>query len=151
MGSISRYSTLNLAFDCICTRDEAITLKPVDLTLEVEYVGFPVLDSSLVHMQSKAKLNVEYLEIDPTLLQNPANLLDPDWISNYGRQFSEWAIVCLYSPKSQVKMEFLSLLVPMFPHEPSCIHKMYLQLVCLMVNPESIVHYSEFFLFRYPS
>ena len=33
-------------------------------------------------------------------------MLKPGCISNYGRQVSEWAIVFLYLPKSQVKIEY---------------------------------------------
>ena len=40
-----------------------------------------------MHMEAKESLNVEYLEIDPTLLQNPENLLNPYWVYNSGRQF----------------------------------------------------------------
>ena len=57
-------------------------------------------------MEAKAKLNMEYLEIDPTILQNPENLLNTAWISNSGRQFYEWAIVFLYLPKYQLKIEY---------------------------------------------
>ena len=45
------------------------------------------------------KLNVEFIEIDPTLLQKPETLQNPAWIFNSGRQFSEWAILFLYLPK----------------------------------------------------
>ena len=58
-------------------------------------------------MESKERLNVEYPEIYSTLLQNPVNLLNPGCIFIYGRQFSERAIVFLYFPKSQVKIEYL--------------------------------------------
>ena len=35
----------------------------------VKYIGLPVLGSSLVHMEAKAKLNVEYIKIYLTLFQ----------------------------------------------------------------------------------
>ena len=68
----------------------------------VKSIGFPVLGSFFVYMEAKEKLNVEYLEIYPTLLQYPTNLLNPYFISNYGRQFAEGDIVFLYFPKCQV-------------------------------------------------
>ena len=55
-------------------------------------------------MNPKEKLNVQYIDIDPTLMQNIVNLLKPALIYNFGRQSSEWAIVFLYFPKSQVKI-----------------------------------------------
>ena len=58
-------------------------------TSMVKYIEFFVLGYSFVHMEAKAKLNAEYLEIDPNLLKNTANLLKPYWISNYGRIFFE--------------------------------------------------------------
>ena len=81
---------------------------PYNFTLSFwsKSIVFPVLVSSFVHMEAKAKLDVEYLEIYPTLLQNPENLIKPAWISNPGRQFSEWDIVFLYFPKSQVKIKY---------------------------------------------
>ena len=54
-------------------------------------------------MESKSKLNVKYIDIDTTLLKNTENLLNPAWISNYGRQFPERAIVFFYLPKSHGK------------------------------------------------
>ena len=50
---------------------------------------------------------MEYIEIDPTLLEIPTKFLTPACISNYGIQFSEWAIVFLYFPKYEVKIEYL--------------------------------------------
>ena len=44
-------------------------------------------------MEAKAKLNVEYIEMDPTVLQMSANFLKPAWIF-------------LYFPKSRVKIEY---------------------------------------------
>ena len=55
----------------------------------VKTIVLPVIDSSFLRMKSKEKLNVEYLEIDLILLQNPENFLNQDWISNSGIQFSE--------------------------------------------------------------
>ena len=62
----------------------------------VKQIGFSVLCSSFVSMESRSKLDVVSLEIYPTLLQNTSNLLNPDLISNYGRQFSESAVVFFY-------------------------------------------------------
>ena len=88
VGSIWRYSTFNFTFASVCTREEPRT-------------GFPVLGSSLVHNKAKVKLNVEYLQIDPTILQNPSNLPNPDWIYKCGRLFSESVIFFLYFLKYQ--------------------------------------------------
>ena len=66
-------------------------------------------------MEAKVKLNVEYIEIDPTLLQNTENLLKPDCIYNSVRQFSEWAIVFVYFPKYQVKIEYFIFVSNHFP------------------------------------
>ena len=85
---------------------ETASLITSSLSSGVKSIGWPVLWSSFVHMEAKEKLNVEYFDIEPTLLQNPANLLNPDWIFNSGRQFSEWAIVFLYFPRYQVKIEY---------------------------------------------
>ena len=68
-------------------------------------IGLNVLRSPFVHMEEKVKLNMEYIEIDPTILKNTANLLIPDWISNSGRNFYEWAIVFVYIQKFQVKIQ----------------------------------------------
>ena len=70
-------------------------------------------------MQANEKLNVKSIEIDPTILGNPENLLKPLWISNYGRNVSERAFVLLYFTKSQVKIEYLLLLLHIFPNHPS--------------------------------
>ena len=58
----------------------------------VKSIVFSSLGSSIVHMEAKENLNVEYLEIYSTLLQNPADFLNPKSVSNSGRQSSEWAI-----------------------------------------------------------
>ena len=58
-------------------------------TYGVKFIGLSVIGSYLVNMEVKEKLNVEYIEIDPTLLQNPENLLNLAWISNSRRQFYE--------------------------------------------------------------
>ena len=42
-----------------------------------------------MHMEAKKILNVESLEIDLNILQNPENWIKPAWISSSGRQFSE--------------------------------------------------------------
>ena len=47
-------------------------------TSRVKSIVLTVLGYYLVHMEVEAKLNVEYLEIDPTILQNPENLLKSD-------------------------------------------------------------------------
>ena len=47
-------------------------------TYGLKSIGLPVLGSFLVHTEAKENLNVEYLDIDPTLLQNPENLIKPD-------------------------------------------------------------------------
>ena len=44
----------------------------------VKSIGLPVLGSSFVHTEEKARLNVEYHDINTTLLKNPSNLLKPD-------------------------------------------------------------------------
>ena len=69
-----------------CDSDSLITSSSASV---VKYIGLPVLGSSWVHMDTKAKLNVEYLEIDTTLLQNTENRLNPDCISKYVKLFSE--------------------------------------------------------------
>ena len=68
---------------------ETVSLINPSSTYRIKSIGLPVLSSYLVNMESKAKLNLEYIEIDPTLLQNPENLLKPDWIANSGIKFSE--------------------------------------------------------------
>ena len=50
---------------------------------------------------------MESIEIDATKLQNIENFLNPDWISSFVRQFSEWAIVLLYSVKHREKKYFI--------------------------------------------
>ena len=52
-------------------------------------IDLPVIGSFLVNMEAKAKLKVEYIDIDRNILQNPAYLLNPDRISNFGIQISE--------------------------------------------------------------
>ena len=66
-------------------------------------------------MEAKANLNVEYLKIDPTILQITENLLNPAWIYNSGRQCYEWAILFLYLPKPQVKIEHLLFVITYVP------------------------------------
>ena len=53
----------------------------------VKYVALTFLGSFLFHIESKANLDVKYLETDTTLLQNPENLLKPAWIYSYTWQF----------------------------------------------------------------
>ena len=57
-------------------------------------------------MEEKEKLKVESIEIDPTILQNIDNLINPTCSNNYERQFYELYIVFLYSPKYQVIIEY---------------------------------------------
>ena len=68
---------------------EAASLITSHLYSGVKTIVLRVIDSSFLRMKSKEKLNVEYLEIDLILLQNPENFLYQDWISNSGIQFSE--------------------------------------------------------------
>ena len=69
----------------LCENASLITSSSTSV---VKSIGFPVIWFSLVIMKAKSKLNVEYLDIDPTILKNTENLLKPSWISNSGRQFS---------------------------------------------------------------
>ena len=85
---------------------ETISLINSSSSSGVKPIVFPVHGSSLVNIEAKEKFKVEYLDIDTTLLQNKAKFLKPDWISNYGRQFSEWAIVFMHIQKSHVKIEY---------------------------------------------
>ena len=39
-------------------------------------------------------------------MQNTEKSLNPDYISNYARNVSDWAIVFLYFSKTQVKIEY---------------------------------------------
>ena len=75
---------------------------PSSSTYGVIIIGLPVIWSPPFHIDAKEKLNLEYLYIYPTILKNIANFLKPDWISNYVRQCSEWAIFFMYFPKYQV-------------------------------------------------
>ena len=54
-------------------------------TSGIKSIGFPVLGYPLVNIDAKEKLDVEYIEIDLNLLQNPENFLTPAWVYNYGR------------------------------------------------------------------
>ena len=56
---------------------ETISLITSSSTSGVKTIGLTFLGSSILHMDAKAKLNLEYREIDPTLLQNLSNLLNP--------------------------------------------------------------------------
>ena len=47
---------------------------------------------------------MKYLDIDPPLLKNTQNLLNPDLISSSGRQFSEWSIVIYVITKTPSKI-----------------------------------------------
>ena len=58
-------------------------------------------------MEAKGKLNVEYPDTDLPILRNTSNLINLDQIYNYGRQFSECAIVFLYLTKPQEIIEYL--------------------------------------------
>ena len=62
--------------------DSLITLSSYSW---VKSIGLPVIGSSFVYMDPKEKLDMESLDMDPTIFQNPENLLNPDWISNYVR------------------------------------------------------------------
>ena len=62
-------------------------------TSGLKYIALSVLVSSIVYMKEKSKLNVEYLKIHSAILQNTVKLLNPDWIYNSLRQFSEYGIV----------------------------------------------------------
>ena len=66
----------------LCDTEYLITSSS---TSKVKSIGLPALGSSLVHMDIKTKLNVEYLKIDPNLMKNTENLLNQSWISNSGR------------------------------------------------------------------
>ena len=73
-------------------------------TYGVKCIWLHIIGSYLLHMEEKVKLNVEDLEIDPNIFQNLEKLLKPYCISNPGRQSFNWVVVCLYLPKSQVKI-----------------------------------------------
>ena len=45
-------------------------------TSGIKFIGLNVVGSSRVHIKSKERLNVESLEIDPTILKTKANLLN---------------------------------------------------------------------------
>ena len=61
---------------------ETVSLINSSSSSGVKPIGLPVLGSSFVHMEAKVNLNLEYLEIDTTFLQNSENLINPAWISN---------------------------------------------------------------------
>ena len=46
----------------------------------VKYIVMSVFSSSFLSMGEKAKLDIDYLEIDPNLLITAENLLNTDWI-----------------------------------------------------------------------
>ena len=94
---------LTIGISNFCETDSLITSYSAS---GVKPIGLTVLGSSIVHTEAKSRLNVKYLKMYPTHLQNPENLLKPAWISNYGRKFSEQTIVFLYFPKYQVKIEY---------------------------------------------
>ena len=56
---------------------ETASLISSSLASGVKSIGLTVIGSYLVHMEARSKSNVEYTDIHPTLLKNPANLLDP--------------------------------------------------------------------------
>ena len=68
---------------------ETVSLITSYSTSEVKYIYFTVIGYPLVLMEAKEKLNVESLDIDTNLLQNPDNLLKPALTSNSRRQFYE--------------------------------------------------------------
>ena len=45
-------------------------------TYGIKFFGMPVLGSSYVHMEAKVELNMEYLENDLIIYQNPERLLN---------------------------------------------------------------------------
>ena len=55
----------------------------------VKSIGLPVLGSYFLHMDEKAKLNLESIDINPTILKNTENLLKPAWMYDFGRNVSE--------------------------------------------------------------
>ena len=52
-------------------------------------IGLTVIGSYLGHMEERAKLKQEYLDIGPTILKNIEKLLKPCRISNYSIQWIE--------------------------------------------------------------
>ena len=67
---------------------ETASLLNLSSTYAVKSFGLLVIGSLLVYMEAKSNLNVEYIEIYPTILKNSSNMPELAWISNYGRQFS---------------------------------------------------------------
>ena len=111
--SLQLFNLLTRALSNFCETASLITSSS---DYGVKPIGLTVLGSSFVHMKAKAKLDVEYFEIDSNLLQNTLNLLNPSWISNSRRKYFEWAIVLLYFPKFKVKIEYV-----LFWYPCSCI------------------------------
>ena len=65
-------------------------------------------------------VNIVSFEIEPTLLDNPENLLKTSCISGYGRQLPEWSIFLVYLPKILVETGYLILVRTHFSSS-SCI------------------------------
>ena len=80
------FDVLTIGLSNLCETASIITSSSYS---GVKSIGLLVLGYSFVNMEEKAKLNVEYIEIYPTLLQNSENLLNPDWIYNSGRKCSK--------------------------------------------------------------
>ena len=79
------FNGLTRGMSNFCETESLITSSS---TSGVKSTSLPILCPYIFHMDSKEKLNVKYLEIDPSLLQKPENFLKTDWIFNSGRQFS---------------------------------------------------------------
>ena len=68
---------------CILTRCKSSLCETVALIIPfsisgIKYNIFTILGYYPVRMEVKAELTVEYIDIYPTLLQNPTSLLNPD-------------------------------------------------------------------------
>ena len=119
VGDLVWFYSLQTLFDVMNTGlsnfCKAASLIASSSVFALKFIGFPVIGSSFVHMEAKAKLNMEYLGIDSNLLQNPANFIKLYCIYNSGRNYSEWFIVSLYLPKYRVKTKYLPFVNTHFP------------------------------------
>ena len=76
------FDGLTVGFSNLCETFSIITAYSA---AGVQSIGLLFLGSYFLYMDSKASLNVEFLEMDTNLLKNPENLLKPDLIYISGR------------------------------------------------------------------
>ena len=65
---------------------DTASITTTSSTSVVNSIILTFIGSFFVVMQMKAKLNIECLDIDTSLLKNPSRFLKPYWLSSFNRK-----------------------------------------------------------------